>query len=176
MAGTVSSFLRVRPSECSEKVLEVVDRYFKNPAIKTKERAKAGVKSVVKPVGSGTIKTNLQLFASSGKESAEKYCKYWSEYSLKDAVSKFIGEDAVKTETKNGKIIFSNSNSSFDVVYDKTGKYFRIEDIAKKDKRRYTDMYANDVSNITVNGKTRGRTKEEYESATHFNNIEEVQN
>lgn len=61
------------------------------------------------------------------------------------------------------------------MVYDKTGKYFRIEDIAKKDKRRYTDMYANDVSNITVNGKTRGRTKEEYELVTHFKNIDEVQ-
>ena len=62
------------------------------------------------------------------------------------------------------------------MVYDKNGKYFRIEDITKNGKRRYIDMYGNDVSNITVNGKTRGRTKEEYESATHFNNIEEVQN
>ena len=58
-------------------MLEVVNRYFKNPTIKTKEPAKAGVKSVVKPVGSGTIKMNLQLFASSGKERAEKYCKHW---------------------------------------------------------------------------------------------------
>mgnify|MGYP006978555748 CR=1 FL=1 len=38
-------------------------------------------------------------------------------------------------------------------------------------KRRYVDIDGNDVSNILENGRMRGRTKDEYESVTHFKNI-----
>ena len=33
---------------------------------------------------------------------------------------------------------------------------------------RYLDINGNDAHNITINGKTRGRTNAEYRAATHF--------
>lgn len=44
----------------------------------------------------------------------------------------------------------------------------RIERLDISGQRRYLDLDGVLRNNITINGKTRGRTKEEYELATHF--------
>ena len=44
----------------------------------------------------------------------------------------------------------------------------RIEHLDISGQRRYLDLDGVLRNNITINGKTRGRTKEEYELATHF--------
>lgn len=144
----------------------------KRPLINSKNQ----VKSVAKDAGSGIIKTSrnklkmdLQLFAN-GKERANIYGSNWGTASLKEAVEKFApGAIGIKKANK-GKIIYQSSDGKHSVVYDYNGNYFRIENHRKKGKRRYVDMDGNDVANITENGKTRGRTKDEYESITHFSN------
>ena len=59
------------------------------------------------------------------------------------------------------------------ILYDQLGNYFRIEDTSRTDKRRFLDLEGNDVSNKTVDGRTSGRSKEEYHMITHFNNSDE---
>lgn len=158
-----------REQEWSRKVMNQVSEWSEEFLDKSK-------KSVAKDVVFGIIKTNkarlkmdLQLFAN-GKERADIYSSNWSNASLKEAIEKFApGATGIKKSDK-GKIIYQSSDGEHSVVYDYNGNYFRIEDHRKKGKRRYVDMNGNDVANITENGKTRGRTKDEYESITHFNN------
>ena len=56
------------------------------------------------------------------------------------------------------------------VVYDKNGNYFRIEDTTRPRGRNYLDIDGNDMNNEVVNGKTRGRSRADYQRVTHFNN------
>lgn len=73
--------------------------------------------------------------------------------------------------TPIGKTIYRNNKTGIQVVYDSKGDYFRIEDTNKVGKRRRLDLNGNDMSNKIVNGKQVGRSKDEYESVTHFKNI-----
>ncbi|MDF2804819.1 MAG: hypothetical protein K0S61_4724 [Anaerocolumna sp.] len=58
------------------------------------------------------------------------------------------------------------------MVYYIKGNYFRIEDTSRPRGRNYLDIDGNDMNNKTVGGKTMGRNKKEYQSITHFNNID----
>lgn len=115
---------------------------------------------------------NLQLFAS-GKDRLLRFGSNWKSASLTDAVSQYVPNASVKIVREKNKIIYSSDDSKYSVVYDYDGHYFRIEDTTQKGKRRYVDIGGNDMKNVTVNGKTRGRTKDEYESLTHFKNSDE---
>jgi hypothetical protein len=48
--------------------------------------------------------------------------------------------------TNTGKLIYTNGKTGIQVVYDKSGKYFRIENTNIAGKRRYLDLYGNNVS------------------------------
>lgn len=127
--------------------------------------------------GSSTIKSgkvlsmNLQLFAN-GKDRAEKFAVNWPRASLQHAIEIYAKGAEGIVNSEKGKITYRSSNGRYTVVYDYNGDYFRIEDNHKAGKRRYVDFEGNDVSNVTIGGKTRGRTKEEYESITHFSNTD----
>ena len=71
---------------------------------------------------------------------------------------------------EKGKIIYSSKESKYNIVYDVNGDYFRIEDTSKVGKRRYVDSDGKDVSNMTIAGRTFGRSKADYERLTHFKN------
>ncbi len=118
----------------------------------------------------GMLPMDLQFFGG-GKDRADKYESNWTKLSLEETVKKFV-PNAKQEVTPSGKINFTSDSSNYSVCYDTEGDYFRIERKDLKGKRRYTDTEGNNVSNITVNGKTRGRTTEEYESMTHFKNID----
>lgn len=89
---------------------------------------------------------------------------------MQETIDRFApGSTGIPNE--NGtKLIYQSPVGDRQVVYDIESNYFRIENLGRKGKRRYDDLNGNDVTNITVNGKTRGRTKDEYESITHFLN------
>ena len=53
-------------------------------------------------------------------------------------------------------------------IFHPKGNYFRVQDISLKGKRCYLD--SNNPTNKIVNGKQKGRNKEEYERLTHFKN------
>ena len=72
--------------------------------------------------------------------------------------------------TNTGKLIYTNEKTGIQVVYDKSGDYFRIEDTNIAGKRRYLNLDGNNMSNKVVDGKQMGRSKDEYETITHFKN------
>ena len=147
----------------SDKVLAIADKYFKKKPLEN-----VGKSSTMEL--EGMLPIDLQFFGR-GKDRADKYESNWSKLSLEETVKKFV-PNAKQEVTPSGKINFTSDSSNYSVCYDTEGDYFRIERKDLKGKRRYTDTEGNNVSNITENGKTRGRTTEEYESMTHFKNID----
>ena len=147
----------------SQKVLDAVNKYFGKSNISGRENA------IIDKRILADNKDRI-LYFYNGKERAEKYSENWGKASLLKAIDKFaLGSSGVVNPDK-GKIVFKNHDSKYAVVYDYNGDYFRIENTEKHSRRRYTDLEGNDMANITENGRTRGRSKLEYESSTHFLN------
>lgn len=117
------------------------------------------------------FKMNLQLF-SNGKDRADKYSSEWETANLDEIINKLVPNATASDITEKGKITYSSDESFYTIVYDINGNYFRIEDKRLTGQRRYVDLNGNNMSNITENGKTRGRTKSEYQRVTHFMNTE----
>lgn len=111
--------------------------------------------------GSNTVKD--------GASRAAQYSSGWGNASLQETIDKFA-PNAEPMVMPNGKIIYNNQETGISVVYDKKGNYFRIEDTTRKRGRNYLDLDGNDMNNEIVNGKTRGRSKADYQRVTHFNN------
>ncbi len=111
--------------------------------------------------GSNTVKN--------GAIRAAKYSSEWGEASLQEIIDKFA-PNIEPMVTSKGKIIYDNQEIGISVVYNKNGNYFRIEDTTRPRGRNYLDIDGNDMNNEIVNGKTRGRSKADYQRVTHFNN------
>lgn len=105
-----------------------------------------------------------------GAVRAKEFSQFWQEESLKDTLNKILPEYEVLEKVDKGKMIYSNRNSSIQIVHDIKGNYFRIEDLNIKGKRRYLNINGDNVANKVENGKQKGRSKEEYEALTHFKN------
>ena len=105
-----------------------------------------------------------------GAARAAEYSKNWGNASLNDVIKEYA-PNSIPTTTSSGKTIYTNPETGIQIVHDTTGNYFRIEDTNKLGKRRYLGLDGKDMSNKVENGKQIGRSKEEYERATHFNNI-----
>ena len=106
-----------------------------------------------------------------GAKRAKQFANEWGNGSLDDAIKKFA-PGSTPTSTSTGKLIYSNNKTGIQVVYDKAGNYFRIEDTNILGKRRYLDLHGNSMTNKIVNGKQMGIPKGEYQQLTHFNNID----
>ena len=102
-----------------------------------------------------------------------KYSDSWQKGSLQEAVDKFA-PDAKPVDTNTGKTIYRNNDTGIEVVYDKNGDYFRINDTNVTGKRSYLDLNGNKVPNnvMTETGTQRGMTQGEYNAVTHFKNID----
>ncbi len=105
-----------------------------------------------------------------GAKRAAQYADEWTNASLDDAIQKFA-PNSTPVETSIGKLIYGNSETGINVVYDKAGNYFRIENINISGSRRYLDLNGNTLYNKVVDGKTMGIPKGEYQQLTHFNNV-----
>lgn len=101
------------------------------------------------------------------KERAKEYQANWESVDINDVVNKFAPGS---TPYQNGgKIVFENDDHTRAVVTDAAGSYLRIRDLtAKTAKAQYLTLDGKNGHNVTDNGKTRGRTKAEYQQATHF--------
>src|SRR5690554_1554918 len=106
-----------------------------------------------------------------GAVRASKYSGEWGNSSLKNAINEFApGSTGVKTST--GKTIYKNNETGIQVVADDAGNYFRIENTNITSKNRYLDLDGNIPNNKVINGKTIGRSRDEYQQATHFKNMD----
>jgi len=109
-----------------------------------------------------------------GADRAQLYSSSWGKASLENAVNKFApGSIPV---TVGGKILYTNSKTGIQVVYDISGNYFRIENTLLTGKRNYIDFSGTIPNNTVENGKIRGRSQAEYNSVTHFNNTDPINN
>ena len=106
-----------------------------------------------------------------GATRAIQYSPNWSNGSLNGVIKKFA-PNSKPVLTEKGKMINANSNTGVQVVYDTKGNYFRIENTSRPRGRNYLDLSGNDMNNKIVNGKQMGRSKAEYQTVTHFNNID----
>ena len=104
-----------------------------------------------------------------GVRRAAQYAEEWGNGSLDDAIKKFA-PNSTPVETSTGNLVYSNNNTGINVVYDKAGNYFRIENTNIAGSRRYLDLNGNTLYNKVVDGKTMGIPKGEYQQSTHFNN------
>ena len=119
-------------------------------------------------VGSGIGRTTI----NNGATRAAKYSLEWGDASLNEAINRFA-PNVEPASTSKGKIVYNNPETGISVVYDKNGNYFRIEDTTRPRGRNYLDINGNDMNNEIVNGKTRGRSRADYQRVTHFNNSDE---
>lgn len=122
-------------------------------------------------IKSPLIPMNLQFFARTGKERAEEYSQFWSTARLDGAVEKFVPNYQTRVNEEKGKIIYYSEKSKYEVIYDYNGNYFRIRNTELRGSHSYVDINGNSANNIYENGRWRGRTKAEFEAATHFNAI-----
>lgn len=113
------------------------------------------------------LDSSLARELEKGAERAKKYHSNWKSVNINEVVEYFCPGST--PYQKGGKIIFENSDHTMAVVADAAGGYLRIQDLTFKGKKeRYLTIDGKDAHNVTVNGKTRGRSKDEYEAATHF--------
>lgn len=129
------------------------------------EPAKIAERQAIEPSKQGTAHGD-------GSYRAAMYQANWQRASLKDTVKKFV-PGAEKTEIrKKSKVIYSSPNGRYQIVYDKKGDYFRIEDKEASTKRRYVGLSGESLVNKTEDGRTIGREDDEYEMLTHFKNTD----
>ncbi len=108
-----------------------------------------------------------------GAGRAAEYGGEWPKASLQGAIDQFapgakgfLGENGEKT-------IYLNEETRLQVVYDNLGDYFRIQNTKLKGKRVYVDFDGKVPNNKVVNGKQKGRNKDEYEQITHYKNTDQ---
>ena len=130
--------------------------------------------------GKNRVWTNkiLEGLSEAEKKSIIKRLNYrneWEGYSLKDTIEKLLPPKYQKIRIEPEKIVFKASGCNYEIVYDYRLDYFRIIDNSlpgKRKSQKYVDITGRNAHNVIVNGKTRGRTRAEWEKATHFRNID----
>ncbi|EKT7570159.1 hypothetical protein A8N28_004846 [Salmonella enterica] len=124
------------------------------------------------PNDTGYPQDNIDIpnvMTSNGADRSQKYSSNWATADLDEAIKKFAGENPIINVTDKGKRIYTNPDTSIQVVEDMKGKYFRIYDPNHSGKRAYMDVDGNIPNNKMENGKETGRSQGEYNEVTHFN-------
>ncbi len=114
---------------------------------------------------------NSNVSGTAGANRAAQFGDGWSNASLDDVLKKYA-PNATPVETASGKILYSNTGTGINVVYDKLGNYFRIENTNITGNRRYLDLNGNTLYNKVIGGRTIGIPNSDYQQMTHFNNID----
>ena len=139
--------------------------YFRNAESISEDKENSYRNSLM---AEGLIESSENIVRN-GAIRAAQYSSEWESASLQEAISKFAS-NVEPVVTSSGKIIYNNQETGISVVYDVYGNYFRIEDTTRPRGRNYLDMDGNDMNNETINGKTKGRSRSDYQRVTHFNN------
>jgi hypothetical protein len=119
----------------------------------------------------------VQKLNELGAARASKFSKYWPKASLKETIKRICGDNPIVSKTSTGKLIYKNPKSEMQVVYDKSGNYFRVQNLRAKGRTMYTDIYGkplpNNVLLIKFTGTTNtGLAKDIWRALTHFKNID----
>ncbi len=144
-----------------------VPAVWNNPLVVTQY---ADVSNAVRDAGGASESGSKTV--KDGATRAARFSSGWGDASLREAINKFA-PNANPIVRPKGKITYDNPQTGISVVYDINGNYFRIEDTTRPRGRNYLDMNGNDMNNEIVNGKTRGRSRADYQRVTHFNNSDE---
>ena len=109
-----------------------------------------------------------------GADRASEHSQNWTHASLSDTIKR-LGLTQKSGVNDTGKIIYSRPDSNVTVVFDTKGNYFRVQDssISPRKRSAYLDIDGRPAQNIVENGKTRGRTKDEFQRDTHFLNTDQ---
>lgn len=96
-----------------------------------------------------------------------EYGDEWDTVDINDVVS--VLTPGAKPVVVGGKIIYYSADGTKAVVADVSG-YLRVQDLTKKTrKRQYLDQFGNGAHNVVdSNGKKHGRSKSEFQKATHY--------
>lgn len=96
-----------------------------------------------------------------------EYGDGWDTVDINDVVS--VVAPGAKPVVVGSKIIYYSADGTKAVVADVSG-YLRVQDLTKKTrKRQYLDQFGDDAYNVVEsNGKKRGRSKSEFQKATHY--------
>ncbi|RKI98294.1 RHS repeat-associated core domain-containing protein [bacterium D16-54] len=71
-----------------------------------------------------------------GAYRASLYSASWENGSLEEAIARFA-PDSTPVYTDKGKVIYRNETTGIEIIYDKNGNYFRINDTTISGKRSY---------------------------------------
>ncbi|HVE84138.1 MAG TPA: hypothetical protein VND93_14875 [Myxococcales bacterium] len=82
---------------------------------------------------------------SSGAERAARFGQGWQRASLRETIERIAGPRPVVTTTASGKTIYANPSTGLQVVYDRAGNYFRIENPAANGPTRYLDQFGKPI-------------------------------
>lgn len=109
----------------------------------------------------------LEVQIENGKKRSMNYSNEWQEVDINEIIGRFT--PGAKPEKINGKIVFTSLDGTRAIIADVGGGYLRIQDLTSNSKKpRYLDINGNDAYNVNENGRIRGRTRAEYNKATHF--------
>ena len=114
-------------------------------------------------------KSDLRLARriESGEYRTRVFGKNWEWVDFNEVIARFA--PGSKPVFEEGKIIYYNEERTIAVIADVGGGYLRILDMTATGKRRYLDIDGNNASNYTdERGKQHGRSKADYNAATHF--------
>ncbi len=103
-----------------------------------------------------------------GIQRAKQFKENWTSVNINDVIAKFAPGSSLVYE--NGKIIFYSEDGKYSVVTDVGGGYLRIRDLTKNTKKpQYLNLDGSDGHNyVGTDGKIHGKSKEMYNSTTHF--------
>ncbi len=107
-----------------------------------------------------------------GHVRAAQFGSSWPRGSLSEAIKRFA-PNSKGVFTSKGKVMYLNPRTGIQVVYDKAGNYFRIENTMLSGKRVHLDLDGNPFpNNKIVNGKQMGMNQGEYNQISHYINID----
>ncbi len=136
------------------------------PVVSGGNAANVPINSLTNAVNGGTM-----VSKRNGATRAAMYSHNWQTVSLSEKVNHY-GLDIISAVDSKGKITYSSDKSTIKIIYDVNGNYFRIMDTAVYGRGAYLDADGKSALNKTIDGKTIGRSRDEFQRVTHFNNAD----
>lgn len=117
----------------------------------------------------GFFSRGLDKIFERARKEASQYKENWQTVNLNSFVEKFAPGAKGEISEDGRKIYYNNKENSLRVITDVVGGYCRLVDTSKTGKERFLDINGKDARNyINEKGKTQGRSRDQFNEATHF--------